>query len=188
MMSTSASSASAVTSMPCATTSPSIISASTRFLAHPRLIIPTFTTEGGRRTSAADSGRLHSSVKLIQSVDHYITGVTGDKLPVLSNLNRPFIPGVNPESLPLDDNGSAVRRRKSLIHGLSSLFVLRHFNVSPPDHPNLQLFFRQCRQTCPARVVNRCRGWGSPRRQCPSDFNSAFDTRLRRIHRAYLRR
>src|ERR1700722_3031197 len=121
-MSTSASSASAVTSMPCATISPSIISASTRFLAHPRLIIPTFTAEGGRSTSAADNGRLHSSVKLIRSVDDYITRVTRNKLPVLSDLYRTFVPGVNPESLPLDDNRPSIRGRKSLKHGLSSLF------------------------------------------------------------------
>src|ERR1700731_1131604 len=148
-MTTSASSAFAVTSIPWATISPSMISASTRFLAHPRLIIPTFTADGGRKTSAADKGRLHSSVKAIRSVDHYITGVTGDKLPVLSHFNRPFVQGMDPESFPLDNNRPTVWSHESLKYGLSSLFVLRHFDVSPPDHPNLQLLFRECRESRP---------------------------------------
>ena len=44
--STSASSADEVISMPCAKTLPSMISASTKFLAQPRLIMPTFGLAG----------------------------------------------------------------------------------------------------------------------------------------------
>src|SRR5207237_8693907 len=52
--STSASSALAVISIPCCKTLPSIISASTRFLAQPRLIIPTFVRCSGRRVACLD--------------------------------------------------------------------------------------------------------------------------------------
>ncbi len=55
-MSTSASSADAVISMPCARTLPSMISASTRFFAQPREIMPTFFMGTKGRQHSLEAG------------------------------------------------------------------------------------------------------------------------------------
>src|ERR1700722_4814201 len=180
-MTTSASSAFAVTSIPCATISPSMISASTRFLAHPRLIIPTLTGSAGRRTSAADKGRLHDSMTPIRSIDDNITGVIRDKLPVFSHLYRPFVQDMHPESFSLNDDRPAVRAGKSVKYGLCPLFVLGDFNVRPSNYPDLQLLFRESRESGPNWRLGRSRRLRCARRQRPSDLNSASERRRSRI-------
>src|SRR5580698_37079 len=176
-MTTSASSALAVTCIPCATISPSMISASTRFFAHPRLIIPTFTLGDGGKTSAADKGRLVDSIKPIRSINHYITGVTRDKLPVLSHLDSPFVQDMDPESFSLHNNRPTVRPGESVKHGLSPLLILGDLDVSPSDYPNLQL---------PRRRVRRGYGLRRHRWQRPPHFDPAFGARRGRIRCRFL--
>src|SRR5271165_605052 len=178
IITTSASSAFAVTSIPCAKISPSIISASTRFLAQPRLIIPTFNADTGDKTSVADRGRLIEST--LQSIDHDIVGAARDKLAVLSHFYGAFFRDVHPETLPLDNDWATVRSGLPLKHGLSPLLILRYLDVSPFQDPNLQLLFRKGRKTRLCRCLHRGRGFRRTHRKRLSDLNSIFNPSLHR--------
>src|SRR6516162_5918466 len=111
---TSASSAFRVTSMPWLTMSPSMISASTRFFAHPRLIIPTFRGEASASTSVAVSGRIMEFINCFESVDDDITGIRWHNLPILSDLNHTLIQNVHPEAFPPHHNAPILRSFKPL--------------------------------------------------------------------------
>src|SRR5271165_981689 len=155
---TSASSASAVTSMPLATISPSITSASTRFFAQPRLIIPTLTADGGCNKSAADNKRLLGSMDPIRSVDDDIIRPARNELAVFPNLDCRFVNYVDPESFPFDDDRLAVRPGVSFKYRLGSLFILGHLYVSSPDHSNLELFIGKRGKSGLNRSISRAVG------------------------------
>src|SRR3954470_22852835 len=100
--STSASSARAVTCIPCCRTLPSMISASTRFLAQPRLIIPTTGFEPvtpGPGTSADWTATLFEPHVAIATSDHFA---------VLPDFDIRRIEHFNRDPLPAELDGTRV--------------------------------------------------------------------------------
>src|SRR5262245_4676805 len=97
---TSASSARDVISMPRCNTLPSMISASTRFFAQPRLIMPTFGRCEG--TAEADSSRCPQEIAagpadnfMPSSVDRYVFVALFQRLAVFHDLNSVGIKNAN---------------------------------------------------------------------------------------------
>src|SRR5438132_5448822 len=135
--STSASSALAVISMPCCKTLPSMISASTRFLAQPRLIIPTFVLM-----------RIES---LAAALFHGDFGVTfSDRLAVLFDLNRVAIEDAHREMLSVEFYRAVCRRNPTLERRGQGLVIHHHLNISLLERLNRHAVGsgRLCRILC----------------------------------------
>src|SRR5205807_773329 len=133
--STSASSALAVISIPCCKTLPSMISASTRFLAQPRLIIPTFVRCSGGRVARIESKFAPKAFGASTSRRFMLLlngdfGVTfSDRLAVLFDLDGVAIEDAHREMLSGEFYRAVCRRNPTLERRGQGLVIHHHFNV-----------------------------------------------------------
>ena len=141
---TSASSARDVISIPRCKTLPSMISASTRFLAQPRLIMPTFTRCTGRHVAcllclaeefAVGTLPLQTSSWRARSVDRHVLIVLLQRLAVLSDRDGFRIEHPNRYVLAAKFNRTVSRGNPSFERGFP-IIAYRHPHVRSFERPN----------------------------------------------------
>src|SRR4029450_7120577 len=140
---TSASSAREVISMPRCNTLPSMISASTRFFAQPRLIMPTLVRCSARRAwrdsrlapkafGATAAGEFMNRLL----VDRHVFVAVLQRLSILCDLDSIRIENANRDMLPVKFHGSICRRNPAL-KGRTAVFVANsHFHIGSLKWPD----------------------------------------------------
>src|SRR5258705_12092388 len=128
--STSASSGHDVISIPRCKTLPSMISASTRFLAQPRLIMPTLVRcAGSVLQGAADTAATTGGEFMTASVNRYVFVVIFQRLAIFCDLNGIRIENADRDMLAAEFNRAVSRRNPTLEGGIPLPIAYGHPNV-----------------------------------------------------------
>src|SRR5947207_5582733 len=134
---TSASSAHDVISIPCCNTLPSMISASTRFFAQPRLTMPTLVPCAGRRFAPKASGATTDGEFMNRTlVNRHVLIAVFQRLAVFRDLNSVGIEDANRYVFPAKFHGAVCWRHPPFEGGTSVITANSNLYIGSFKRPN----------------------------------------------------